>query len=79
MEPGAHRLEIDYRPDLDEPTRTATVDFEVAGAGTSHPGGFLASGAARVLVPAAAIVLLAAGGLLLRRGRSSRSKSPAGP
>jgi hypothetical protein len=79
MEPGPHRLEIDYRPDLDEPIRTATVDFEVAGAGTSRRSGLPASSPARLLVLGAAMALLAGGGLLLRRrARSSRFGSRAG-
>lgn len=80
MEPGPHRLEITYRPDLDEPARTATVDFEVAGAGDARRDGLPGGGWARLLALAAAIALLAGGGLLLRRrARSSRPRSPAGP
>jgi hypothetical protein len=78
LAPGHHRLEIDYRPDLDEPTRSATVDFEVAGAGSPR-GTFPGSGPARLAV-LALLVLLTGGGLLLgRRARSSRRpRMPAG-
>lgn len=75
MAPGPHRLEIDYRPDLDEPSRTATVDFEVTGAGAGSQG-LLDDGLVRLLVVVAAIVLAVGGGLLLRRrARSSRPPS----
>jgi hypothetical protein len=69
---GPHRLEIDYRPDVDEPGRSATVEFEVGGA----------TGSSRLLVRvagAAGLVLLAGGLPLVRRGRRARRGVPARP
>ena len=75
LAPGPHRLEVGYRPDVDEPARSATVDFTVAGAGASGQ-----SGSVRLAVLLA--VALAGFGLLIGwRARSSRSQSrpkPAG-
>jgi hypothetical protein len=70
LDPGPHRLEIDYRPDVDEPGRSETVEFEVGGAGSS-----------RLLVRVAGtagLVLLVSGGVLLaRRARTSAPRPPA--
>lgn len=79
MEPGPHRLEIGYRPDVDEPARTATVDFEVAGDRPGRAFGFVGDHPVRFLGLAAVILLIAEGGLLLRRrARSARATGAPG-
>lgn len=71
LAPGPHRLEIRYRPDVDEPARSATVDFTVAGVGSARRSVFGSS--SPQLAVLALVVALAGGGLLLgRRARSSR-------
>ena len=70
LAPGPHRLEVVYRPDIDELARSATVDFTVAGARASPPGGSV-----RLGVAVLAVALAGLGLLLGWRARSSRPPS----
>jgi hypothetical protein len=76
LSPGPHRLEVGYRPDIDEPARSATVDFTVAGAGSNRQ-----SGSVRLAVVVVTVALAGFGLFLGWRARSSRPQSrpkPAG-
>jgi hypothetical protein len=66
LAPGAHQIEVDYRPDRDEPARATTVDFRVS---ADRPRALLLP-----VAVSASVLLAAAAGLLVRRRASGRRR-----